>query len=394
MTKKLFYDDPYLQSFSAKVKKQELDLGGLYVVLDQTAFYPTGGGQPHDIGVIQGTPVVNVEDIDGEVRHYLEKPLSDPEKVDGEIDWDHRFDHMQQHAGQHILSASFEELFDLKTVSFHLGKEICTIDLNAEVVNDEQLEIVEDFANQVILENRPIETKWVKEEELKQYRLRKQLSVKENIRLVIIPELDYNGCGGTHPNSTGQVVIIKLLGWEKQRHHVRISFICGGRVREQFGQKHGVIRELSQLLNTPEPQLPETSEQLLKSRKQLDKTMDELKAKLLEYEANDLVHKATDKEKLVYVFRNRSIKELQKLAQQMTAETETSIIVLISENEDKLQLVCIRGKLRSESMKQFIQSILPLIDGKGGGNDVLAQGGGAASISGQELADKVREVMS
>ncbi|WP_313897576.1 alanyl-tRNA editing protein [Bacillus litorisediminis] len=159
-----------------------------------------------------------MEDREGEIRHYLEKPIPDiSQPVIGQIDWDRRFDHMQQHAGQHILSAAFEELFHMKTVSFHLGTEVLTIDLDTSELTEDIALQAENLANQIILENRPIETKWVTEEEAKKYRLRKELSVTDQIRLVIIPDFDYNGCGGTHPSSTGQVGSIKILNWEKQR---------------------------------------------------------------------------------------------------------------------------------------------------------------------------------
>jgi alanyl-tRNA synthetase len=213
-TEKVYYQDPYKQSFTTKLVKQAQDKnGGYYVVLEKTIFYPTGGGQPHDTGMINGVHVYEVEEIDGEIRHYVEQPIESHNEIIGEIAWDRRFDHMQQHTGQHILSAAFEEVYGYKTVSFHLGKELCTIDLEISNLNEEEANQTEELANKIILENRPIETKWITEAELSHYSLRKELSVSENIRLVIIPNFDYNGCGGTHPNSTGQVSAIKILNW-------------------------------------------------------------------------------------------------------------------------------------------------------------------------------------
>ena len=156
MENKLFYKDSYIKSFTAQiVNKGKDENGNDYLVLDQTAFYPTGGGQPHDVGTIENIKVINVEEVEGEIRHYLEGELEDiSPSVYGVIDWDRRFDHMQQHAGQHILSAAFENLFEYKTVGFHLGNEILTIDLETESLTETEAEKAEQLANEIILENR------------------------------------------------------------------------------------------------------------------------------------------------------------------------------------------------------------------------------------------------
>ena len=192
MQSKLYYQDPYIQTFSAQILKQESDeTGKNYIILNQTAFYPTGGGQPHDTGRIADRAVIDVEEVNGEIRHYLDAPLRVADSnVTCTIDWERRFDHMQQHAGQHILSAAFDHLFGYKTVGFHMGTENLTIDLATEELTKEEAQKAEELANKIILENRPIETKWVTEEELSQYELRKETKVKEDIRLVIIPDFD------------------------------------------------------------------------------------------------------------------------------------------------------------------------------------------------------------
>ncbi|MCM3537953.1 alanyl-tRNA editing protein [Priestia endophytica] len=212
--------------------------GDFYIILEETAFYPTGGGQPHDIGTLNGIKVLTVEELDGEIRHYTERTLPDSDdKVVGVIDWERRFDYMQQHTGQHILSAAFAQLYDISTVGFHLGKDIVTIDLNISELTEEMISKAEKLANDIIIENRPIVTKWIEYDDLVNYPIRKTPSVKENIRLVIIDEFDYNGCGGTHPNTTGEVGAIKVLNWERQRKKIRLYFICGNRVMTQFDQK-------------------------------------------------------------------------------------------------------------------------------------------------------------
>ncbi|MCM3765903.1 DHHA1 domain-containing protein [Neobacillus niacini] len=387
LNSKLYYRDPYIKSFDAEVLKQEKDQeGNWYVVLNQTAFYPTGGGQPFDTGTIAGQKVINVEEIDGEIRHYLNAPLSETSgRVEGEIDWHRRFDHMQQHLGQHILSAAFEQLYDFETIGFHLGNEIVTIDLETEALTQTEIERVETLANQAILENRPIEVKWVTQEELTQYPLRKETKVKENIRLVIIPDFDYNGCGGTHPKATGEVRALKILDWERQKKKVRLQFICGDRVINQLGQKQKVLLQLTKLLNAPEQEMEQVVVRLLEQRKVMDKSVEQLKEELLEYEAKELIEKHQAASAVSEVFQNRSIQELQKLARMIIGKNENTAALLVSQQDDRLQLVCARGSARTENMRGLAQSAFSLINGKGGGNDSFAQGGGPAQISGSEL---------
>ncbi len=257
MTTKLYYQDAYINTFTTSIEKQDKDeLDQWYVVLKETAFYPTGGGQPSDLGTLNNTKVKNVEEIDGEIRHYIEAPFNDEAlEIIGKIEWERRFDHMQQHAGQHILSAAFEETFQYKTISFHLGKETLTIDLEVNGLTENEALQAEEAANRIIQENRPIETKWVTKDEAGQYPLRKQPSVSEDIRLVIIPDFDYNGCGGTHPRSTGEVGAIKILDWEKHRGHIRLQFVCGNRVLTQLHTKQAIVKSLTSLLQAPEPEI-------------------------------------------------------------------------------------------------------------------------------------------
>jgi alanyl-tRNA synthetase len=390
---KLYYQDAYLQSFSAKVLNHGVDEKRRpYIVLDQTAFYPTGGGQPFDTGTIEDVQVVDVEEVNGEIRHYLEKQW--PEKateIMGVINWDRRFDHMQQHAGQHILSASFDQLFQYKTVSFHLGKEVLTIDIDTENLSEQEAMQAEDLANQIIFENRPIETKWVSEEELQQYELRKETKVKEDIRLVIIPNFDYNGCGGTHPKATGEVRAIKILNWERQKKKIRIEFICGNRVLEQFHEKQKVLLELTKILSAPEKDMAAAVNRILESGKEVERDLEKAKGQLLQYEASHLLSEFSENQILYKVFQNRTIQELQQLARFITAEEEGACVFLAAENENRLQLVAARGTARNVNMKSLMGEILPLINGKGGGNEAFAQGGGEAVMTGEQLLHHIHE---
>lgn len=390
-SEKLFYQDPYMRSFSARLLKYAKDEEGrFYAVLDQTAFYPAGGGQPHDTGTLNEVPVYDVADIDGEVRHYIVEPVDIHKEVAGEIDWNRRFDHMQQHTGQHILSAAFEEIFGYKTVSFHLGSVTCSIDLDTGHLTDEEVMQVENESNDIILENRPVKTKWVSEEEFSRYQLRKELSVSENIRLVIIPEFDYNGCGGTHPDSTGQVSSLKILHWETHKQKVRVYFVCGGRILKQLGAKHKVIQGLTDTLNAPQEDLNETAIRALQLNKDLEKKVNKLKMDLIGYEAEAYVEQAEEirgRKVVKTVFANRPMPELQQLAKAIAASSGNMIIFLVNESHDKLQLVCARGDAVSANMNDLVEQVLPLINGKGGGNASVAQGGGEKVMAPEKLIE-------
>ncbi|MCY8547733.1 alanyl-tRNA editing protein [Bacillus vallismortis] len=396
---KLFYKDPYLKAFETKLLKQFQDKkGDTYITLEKTAFYPTGGGQPHDIGTVNGVKVLNVEEVDGEIRHYIERalPQSD-DKVVGVIDWERRFDHMQQHAGQHILSAAFAQLYDIHTVGFHLGHDIVTIDLDLSELTEEIVGKAEKLANDMIKQNRPIVTKWIEYDDLVNYPIRKTPSVKENIRLVIIDDFDYNGCGGTHPSATGEVGAIKVLNWERQRKKIRLSFVCGNRVITQFDQKQKVMVELTGLLNRPEGELSEAVKRLLENVKKLEKELLESNEKNLQYEANDLLAKSTiqnDAVVIIETFSDRPIQELQKLAKMIADREKRALIFFISENHNRFQLVCGRGSTNKMDMRVLMQESLCLIDGKGGGNQTFAQGGGTASLKVEEFLRHIINIIA
>ncbi|WP_366163171.1 DHHA1 domain-containing protein [Bacillus infantis] len=386
---KLYYQDPYIKEFTASVICQDQNSDGKwYAVLDRTAFYPTGGGQPFDTGTIHGISVTDVEEEEGEIRHYLEERLPESGEVDGRVNWQRRFDHMQQHAGQHILSAAFDELFGYRTVSFHLGKETLTIDIETENLSEEEAARAERKANEIITDNLPIETKWVSESELAAYTLRKETKVKENIRLVIIPEFDYNGCGGTHPRATGEVQAIKILGWSRQKKQTRVEFVCGGRVLKQLHTKNVIVNRTSQLVSSPEGEIPDAIIKLLDTQKQMEKELEELKNQLLEQEGKEYARSILDGSPIIRkVFRDRNVKELQKLAKSIAIQNDQAIVLFAAENGRQLQAVCASGTKTEADMKKIIQSILPAIQGRGGGNKHFAQGGGETEMSGERLLE-------
>ncbi|MDG5789569.1 DHHA1 domain-containing protein [Evansella sp. AB-P1] len=392
MTKKLYYDDPYIKSFSTKCKMKVQDEEGWFVVLEETAFYPTGGGQPYDVGLLNNVGVYRVEERKGEVRHYIKDPLpiNEGDRIEGSINWTRRFDHMQQHAGQHLLSAAFEELFQYETVGFHLGETHLTIDLNIDQLTIDQAFKAEQLSNQIILENRQIDTRWVNEQDLSDYPLRKMPTVSEDIRLVVIDNFDYNGCGGTHPSSTGQIRAIKILGWERQRTKIRIQFICGERVLSQFQSKHKLLVSLGSLLHSSEETMVEAVERLQQKEKNLEKSLESEKEKVMEAEVQGLMKNKMNvngHSLICTVYKGRSMQDLQKITRMIVENNEYVIAFVVCEYEKQLRFVLGRGKNVEVNVKEIGNHLIKHINGKGGGNEAFIQGGGEKVVLGEELLE-------
>src|SRR3954451_23614472 len=243
-TERLSFADPYLTRFRARVIAREQRGQRPAVALDQSAFYPEGGGQPADTGTLNGIAVLDVQVEDGVIWHMLKQPL-ESDTVQGAIDWRRRFDHMQQHHGQHLLSAAFERLYGLRTVSFHLGAAASTIDLAATELMPTQATAAEDLTNQVIWEDRPILARFVTAEELAQLPLRKPPTVAGPVRIVSVPDFDHSACGGTHPRATGGVGMLHLRRWERRGDVIRIEFVCGGRALRDLRWKNAALGRLA-----------------------------------------------------------------------------------------------------------------------------------------------------
>ncbi|PFU42643.1 alanyl-tRNA editing protein [Bacillus cereus] len=392
LEQKLYYIDAYQQTFTTKVIKQEHDTeGNLYVVLNETAFYPTGGGQPHDTGTLNGIPVNNVAEVNGEIRHFIVEQLH-TEEVEGKIDWERRFDHMQQHTAQHILSAAFWDHFDIPTIGFHLGKETVTIDLEMENLPTETVEKAAQIANKIVFENHPIRIEWMDLEEAKTLPLRKEPTMTENIRVVIIENFDYNGCGGTHPKHTGEVGPIQVLGWERNKGGIRLTFIAGWRTLKLMGQQQQIMKDVSKQLNSSDTDIPAKVSQLLTSQKENEKAIQTMNEKLLFAEANELLQQPAEIHGGILiskVFTNRPMQEIAKLSAIITEQQEHAITYFVIENEDKLQCILACGKAMTLDMNALLKDALPTIEGKGGGNKKSALGGGKAIMTGDEFLNQL-----
>jgi alanyl-tRNA synthetase len=256
-TRRLYYDDAYEKEFTARVIYCEVlppDVnsgitGSVWaLVLDRTAFYPTSGGQPNDLGKIADANVLDVRDNGDEIIHVVDRKPEDPD-VNGCVNWPRRFDHMQQHTGQHVLSAMFQERFGLPTVSFHLGAEICTIDLRGPEPSAEILEGAERASNQVVFEDRPVNVRYGTAEQFSKLGVRKEVERSGILRAVEIEAVELQPCGGTHVKSTGQIGMILVRRCAKMRQDWRVEFVCGGRAEKIARHDFELLREVAEKLN-------------------------------------------------------------------------------------------------------------------------------------------------
>lgn len=251
-TTRLYYTDCYVPVFEARVVDKSED--GRRVYLDRTAFYPASGGQPHDLGFLGDTPVVEVIDEEDRIAHVLAAPIA-ADALEGRIDWERRYDHMQQHTGQHLLSAVFVELFAFQTVSFHLGSEVSTIELGAKDLSGLQIEKAEQRANEMVREARPVNIRFEDAQDAEG--LRKPSAREGQLRIIEISDFDRSACGGTHVRSTAELGPILIRKYEKIRGNLRTEFVCGIRALRRARQDFRILAELARQAAAPIDQLPE-----------------------------------------------------------------------------------------------------------------------------------------
>ncbi|TWT03425.1 DHHA1 domain-containing protein [Planomicrobium sp. CPCC 101079] len=374
MTTKIYYENPELKKIEATVIHSDKDAAGYFALLDKTCFYPEGGGQPADAGIINNVKVFDVQTVEGEIRHYTEQPLP-LGAASLELDWERRWDHMQQHAGQHVLSAVFDDHYNMKTSSFHLGFERVSIDLDTPHITKEQWLDVEKKANEVIQRHIPIQTTWVANEEVSALKLRKPPAVEGPVRLVMIEGVDINACGGTHPLNTADIGMLKLISMEKSKGGTRVYFLCGKRAFHYFQQLIETTDELVRQLNAPIQELNIAASALLQEKAGNEKSIKELNGKLLEAEAATL-SPDPDNETIEKVFEDRPIKEVQQLAKLVIANHPKAVLLFVSVHQEEIRFVCARGASATGDMRIPLKELLAMTDGKGGGNAQFGQGGG------------------
>ncbi|MFZ5919235.1 MAG: alanyl-tRNA editing protein [Chloroflexota bacterium] len=382
MTERLYYQDAYLRQFQAIVVELLSWQAQPAVVLKRSAFYPTGGGQPHDTGRLDGVPVVEVieREADGAVIHVLERllPRDDPAgQVVGEVDWTRRFDHMQQHSGQHILSRAAERLFDAATVGFHLGKQSCTIDLDRTPLDDGPIGQLEAEANRIVFENRPVTARFVNREQLNGLPLRKPPKVSGPIRIVEVQDFDWSPCGGTHVRASGEVGLIKIVRAERRGSETRLEFLCGGRALADYDLKNRLLLSLASQLSVGYWQLPEVVRRLEEEARAQRKLALLAQEQLLAFEAADLARQAEPLGEFGLVSRvwqGKNLEEARRLARQLSAAH--GCVALLGLAGEKGHLIFSAPPGAPYDLRPALRRACAIIGGGGGGRADLAQGGG------------------
>jgi len=410
VTERLYYTDPYLRTFEARVVESLQWDDQPAIVLDRTAFYPTGGGQPHDVGSLNGIPVVNVveREADGAVVHVLNEPWFDSahhrlaaNEVEGQVDWERRFDLMQQHTGQHILSAAFVERLGANTVGFHLSGDYATIDLDRAPLSVKDLAEVEVLANAVVFENRCVAARFVPDEEVPALPLRKPLAHKGPVRIVKVPGFDCSACGGTHVRATGEVGLIKITRSERRGSETRVEFLCGRRALADYQAKNTLLMDLAREFTVGHWELAglihRLDDDLKETRRELRRTRDAL----LDAEATALWQQAILVGSCHVVqahLASRAPADLKHLAQRLVSHPQTMVLLAGGgEAGEMVYLTFARSADLDVHAGILLREACQAIGGRGGGRPDFAQGGGpqgdqvaqALHIALQSLTDSI-----
>ncbi len=378
MTHRLYYTDPYLQAFDATVERVAQRDGRVVVTLDRTAFYPTSGGQPFDTGQLGGFRVVDVfDEDDGSVAHVVEAgaEVGQGQTVHGEIDWPRRFEHMQQHTGQHVLSAAFAKLCATRTASFHLGADVSTIDLARELPAAD-LAAAELEANRIVWEDRPVTIRFADAAEAARLPLRKEPARGGTLRLIDVEGFDLSACGGTHVARTGAIGVIAIAGWERFKGGQRIEFLCGGRALRRFRLLRDTVTAGVRLVSVLPGELPGAIERMQAEAKQQQRAIAALHGELARFRADAL---ATDAEtvggyRLVVQTMDADAGGLKSLAMAVIARPGYAV-VLASPSRPALVVVA-RSSDVALAAQEVLATLTAQFGGRGGGKPELAQGGG------------------
>ena len=380
-SERLYYDDAYTVRFTARVSAVGAHRDRPAVELERTHFYPESGGQEADRGRLGGSRVIDVQaDESGRVWHVLDPPDPLPAAgadCDAEVDWARRFDHMQQHTGQHILSAALERVIEAPTVSSHLGEERSTIEVPLLGIDWQTIEKVELAANRIVWEDRPVERHWTDAEGVKRFALRKPPQVTGRIRIVEIPDWDVSACGGTHTRRTGEVGAIKIVGWEKLRGNLRLEFLCGGRALEDHAWRTEALVEGARRRTLKDRDLIAQLERAADERNEMRKRLDALAAQALEAECRKRVG---DPPRGVADFAAERPREEVRRFVLKCLEAGAPWAVAGAGAPDPVVVVG-RAKAIPADLKSLLPELLERARGKGGGSPDLIQVAAADSAA-------------
>ena len=395
MTTRLYYDDSYCTEFTATVVAVLRHADSPALQLDRTAFYPTSGGQPHDIGSLAGVPVIDVSVQDGVVLHLLggEPQASVGQSVVGRIDWPRRYDHMQQHSGQHLLSQVFYRLYGLETISVHFGAIESTLDLDTSAVDTAQIAAAEQEANRLAYQALPVTAYTVAQAELAAIPLRRPPAVSGLVRIVEIAGYDYSACGGTHVHTSAELAPVKIVRTERRRGQTRLAFLCGGRAVADYGEKHRLLVQAANLFSNEASAVPGLIQRILDQNRALQHQVDELLIQQIAYEVGDLfasaqssIHAGQEQRIVRKLYGDRSVDALKQTASLLCQQRGT-IALLGTQAGGKLALVFARSDDVALHAGNLLRDTLKAFGGNGGGRPELAQGGGVQPSQGPDILE-------
>jgi alanyl-tRNA synthetase len=370
MTTRLYYTDSYLTDFDARVVERSDD--GRRIYLDRTAFYPTSGGQPFDMGTLGAAAVLDVIDEGDRIAHVLSTPL-DGDSASGHVDWERRFDHMQQHSGQHLLSAVFADRFGLATVSVHFGRDICTLDLDVTSLDRGRLAEAEAYANALVFENRALSVSF--EDAATATGLRKAPDRSGTLRIVTIDGIDRSACGGTHVRATGEIGPILVTGVDRIRDSTRVEFLCGHRALRRARADVDAMAGVAQAFSAAPAEVPALAQAQAERLRNADATIKKLTGELATYRARARYDAATPDasgvRRIVERRASGSLDDLRPIAQAMTelpkaifiGVVEAPPVVLVAASDDS-----------GFDAGRALKSALAAAGGRGGGSARMAQG--------------------
>jgi len=379
---RLYYDDAYTHQFSAQVVERLTVDNHPALILDQSYFYPTSGGQPNDLGTLNDIPVIDVQTRkeDGAVVHVLERDVTGDD-VEGVVDWARRFDHMQHHTGQHILSQAFVKTASANTVGFHMGSDSITIDLDQVNLRPELVLAVENLANEVVWADRPVTARIIQPDDAEGVRIRKlpEHLLTGGLRVIDIDGFDVTACGGTHVRRTGEIGLIKILKLEKRGDKTRVEFRCGSRALADYREKNAITNQLSADLTCGLSEIPQAVGRLQEDSKAAQRSLKAANGLLIEAEAERLAANVVDHRGARIVklnFPGRDFAEVRGLAASIVQKP--GMVVLLATSGEKPQLVFGRSADLAYDMNALLKQTLTLLaNGRGGGTAQMAQGGGS-----------------
>ena len=374
MTRRLYYDDSHLRTFSATVTGLRQTDHGIEVSLDATAFYPGGGGQPPDHGRLGPRAVLDASEDEDKVWHKVDGALDQGATVEGEIAWPRRLDHMQQHTGQHVLSRAFVEIARADTRSFHMGEQVVTIDVDHAGPDEALLRKVEDRANQIVWENRPVRAHSVTMEEALRFPLRKPPQVEGEVRVVEVDGFDWSACGGTHVARTGEIGVIAVTGTERYKGGTRVSFLCGARALHRLRETGDLLRKACLEFTAGEGDLIRAVSRLKEERDSLDRRLKPLVRDALEREAEALLADAVDGPGVRVVarhFAGRDPEEVGTLAAIVASAGGVALLVSGEGSSPRAHFCAPPGTISAAAL---MGDISRRHGGRGGGRPESAQG--------------------